>query len=239
MPKVCFSVRNGPELAPFFTMKTAPRSVPKITPQKPSQGLSLKARATQTEIHHPFREPRRKDPFRTQRKKPGEPSCQICGSLFRKGKWISAPPSVSTPPPARLFPTQAVSLKKTRLTEKRTPSLKNAASVGSFAVCPACKQLKERSALGVVELRGEHWRAKEEEILNLIKNTEKIARKRNDQERILWRHTRDGVTKIYVSLPELARHLGRALHKTYKGKTEYRRSPEDPFLRVIWHSASL
>lgn len=92
--------------------------------------------------------------------------------------------------------------------------------------------------MGVVELHGETLKEKKQNILETIANTENIARSRNDQERILWTRTYRGVTKVYVTLPELARHIGRELQKSFKGKTEYHRSTEEPYLRVIWRTES-
>ena len=102
--------------------------------------------------------------------------------------------------------------------------------------CPACRQLEDHFAMGVVELHGELWKTKRDLVLNTIYNTEGVARFRNDQERILWLHESEPVTKVYVSLPELARQVGRQLQKSFHGKTMYHRSTEEPFLRVIWNS---
>jgi len=102
--------------------------------------------------------------------------------------------------------------------------------------CPACRQHKDRFAMGVVELHGEKWKEKTEQVLKTIQSSERVARHRNDQERILWTQQTRGITKIYVSLPELARHLGRELGKTFKGKVQYVRSTEEPYLRVKWMS---
>ena len=85
-------------------------------------------------------------------------------------------------------------------------------------------------------LHGARWREQQATVLDTLARVEQIARSRNDQERILWLRTFRGVTKIYVSLPELARHIGRELGKTFKGDVRYSRSPEEPYLRVRWYS---
>ncbi len=92
--------------------------------------------------------------------------------------------------------------------------------------------------MGVVEIHGEAWKDKAPLVAETILNTEKILRSRNDQERILWSRTYRNVTKYYVTLPELARQIGRTLGRSFKGKVEYRHSTEEPYLRVIWHSDS-
>jgi hypothetical protein len=103
-------------------------------------------------------------------------------------------------------------------------------------MCPACRQLQQKFALGVVECHGENWKALEEEVSNTVRNTEKIARNRNDQERVLWIKKLKNVMKIYVTLPELARSIGRQLEKSIHGVVEYERSSEEPYLRVRWWS---
>lgn len=103
-------------------------------------------------------------------------------------------------------------------------------------ICPACRQLRERYAGGVVEVRGPTWREKAEEVEHTIENAEKVARARNDQERILWKRAFRNGMKYYVSLPELARHIGRVLGRSFKGEVEYHHSTEEPYLRVVWDS---
>jgi hypothetical protein len=70
--------------------------------------------------------------------------------------------------------------------------------------------------------------------MNMVRNTEAIARHRNDQERILWVQELKTMTKVYVALPELARKIGRELEKSFQGYTEYSRSTEEAYLRVRW-----
>jgi hypothetical protein len=101
-------------------------------------------------------------------------------------------------------------------------------------ICPACKELQDHYAGSVVELHGESWKEKEDQVLQTIHRSEEIARSRNDQERILWTEISPGTLKIFVTLPELARQIGHILKQTFKGNTEFRRSTQEPFLRVIW-----
>jgi hypothetical protein len=103
-------------------------------------------------------------------------------------------------------------------------------------LCPACRQERDHYAGAVVVLEGEHWRREREAVLGTLKNAEKILRARNDQERILWTDERRGALRVYVTLPELARQMGRILERSFKGKVSYRRSSEEPFIHVIWSS---
>jgi len=154
------------------------------------------------------KEPRRKDPYRSKTKPAGTPQCPKCLAFNVRGSWVPQGKSNGS------------------TDGDKHPSL----------LCPACRQLKEKYAMGVVELHGENYRKNKKVIVSTLQKTEKILRVRNDQERILWTNLSEGVLKIYVSLPELARQMGRELEKAFKGITEYSHSPEEPYLRVRWWS---
>lgn len=162
---------------------------------------------------HPFKETGRADPNRSDSKAPGTPCCPVCRSVSVRGRWQPAPsklsPLLSSPPRGK---------------------------VADELKCPACRQLEQRFALGVVEIRGKRWKEKSELVNNTVRNTEKSARSRNDQERVLWIKESVGVTKIYVTLPELARRIGRELEKSFQGVAEYAHSSEESYLRVRWWS---
>src|SRR4051794_7213479 len=109
---------------------------------------------------HPLKEPAaRVDPYRSRCKVIGTPSCPECGSVSFRGRWVEA--------------------KQFKLTKPLVP-------VAGELKCPACRQRGDHFALGVVEIRGDRWKAKSDLVNQTIQNTEKIARVRNDQERILW-----------------------------------------------------
>lgn len=159
---------------------------------------------------HLFREPSRQDPYRSQCKPGGDVRCLACRAVNLRGDWIPGARARNPEPPVQA--------------EK-------------VALCPACRQARDRYAMGVVEIRGTAWRRNRALVLRTLRNTEKILRARNDQERILWTEdTPSGTFKIHVSLPELARQIGRELERSFKGAAEYRRSTEEPFLRVYWWS---
>lgn len=175
---------------------------------------------TRTTIQKPFLpnkkprrltfEPRRQTPYRTELKT-SLARCPSCHGVSLRGHWLSE--------------AQA----KKRIAKETI--------IGTAGMaCPACRQKKDRYAEGVVELHGTKWRKNSEMIFQTIGNTEAIERSRNDQGRVLWSRSAKDVTRIYVSLPQLARHIGRQLKRTFKGKVEYRRSSEEPYLRVVWDS---
>jgi hypothetical protein len=155
---------------------------------------------------HQFKEPARTDPNRSRMKARGTPQCPHCHSVSVCGRWVS---------------------------EKK---IEPETLISGELKCPACRQLEQRFALGVIECYGENSKKMENEVKGIIKNTEKIARNRNDQERVLWIKKLKDVMKIYVTLPELARSIGRQLEKSVHGVVEYERSSEEPYIRVRWWS---
>lgn len=158
---------------------------------------------------HAFKETARKDPYRSKTKPKGTPRCPSCRAVSFRGRWLPAPEMKI------LHPTVPI-----------TSELK----------CPACKQLADQFALGVIELHGERWKRQKTAVLSTIRGTERIARHRNDQQRVLWIKDLHESAKVYVSLPELARQIGRVLENSFQGFIEYSRSTEEPYLRVRWWS---
>jgi hypothetical protein len=153
------------------------------------------------------REPRRQDSYRTQAKPKDAPPCAQCGAVSRAdGRWESS----------------------NRVIRARYASKK--------ALCPACRQLKERHAGAVLTISGVRAQEMKEQVIETLKNTEAIARARNDQERLLWIDERRGTMRVHVTLPELARQMGHVIGRAFKGHVEYRRSTEEPFLHVVWNS---
>ena len=177
-------------------------------------------------ITHTFKETSRVDPYRSQCKPPGVMHCPDCQSTYVRGRWLSP----QRPKPARRSNSTAP---ETTLSSSRSSS---AAKGTTPKICPACKQSKDHYALGVLEIQGKKWEEKKDLILNTLKQSEARARFRNDQQRILWTQSFKNITKIYVSLPELARRMGRQLEKSFQGVAEYIRSSEEPYLRVRWWS---
>jgi hypothetical protein len=164
-------------------------------------------------IEQQYVEPRRKDPYRSDKKYAGNPRCPSCYAIFVRGKWL---------PEARAA--ALLDFKRAQLGRLET------------ITCPACLQLRDHYAMSVVELHGERWKQNSKNVFSTVEKSESIARLRNDQQRILWSLSHDGITRIYVTLPELARHIGRTLARSFKGKTKIHRSSEEPWVRVIWNS---
>jgi NMD protein affecting ribosome stability and mRNA decay len=125
----------------------------------------------------------------------------------------------------------AINIRGNWLPEKKKQPLNNK------TICPACLQQQQQYAMGVVELHGQAWQKQRDDVWRTILKTEEVARSKNDQQRLIGTRDFRGITKVYVTLPQLARHVRRELGKSFKGgKVEYHLSEHEPYLRVIWKS---
>ena len=101
-------------------------------------------------------------------------------------------------------------------------------------VCPACQKIKDNFALGYVTLKGGFVASHNEELVNLMKNTEARAMSNNPLDRIMSiKKGRAGLV-VTTTTEKLAQRLGRILHKAFSGKVEYKWGGEQKSARVTW-----
>ncbi len=102
------------------------------------------------------------------------------------------------------------------------------------ALCPACRRIQDKYPGGIVRVEGEYFKARRDELMNLIRNEEENAKNLRPLQRIMWtEEDEDGIT-IYVTYPTLARRLGEALYRAHKGKLEFSYNEGEKFVRVFW-----
>jgi DNA-binding transcriptional regulator WhiA len=87
----------------------------------------------------------------------------------------------------------------------------------------------------VLRLSGDFVWEHKEEILNLIRNESGRAQATNPLEGILSLDSGDGGIEITTTNEKLAQRIGKALHKAYAGRVEYRWSGDTKLARVLWH----
>ena len=102
-------------------------------------------------------------------------------------------------------------------------------------VCPACRKIADGMPGGVLRLSGEFLHQHREDILRLIRNEENAARLDNPLERIMSIEEDGGATVIHTTNEKLAQRLGKAVHKAYSGKLDYKWSEDTKLARVTWH----
>ncbi len=134
--------------------------------------------------------------------------CTNCQAVWHKGKWSLNPAT------------------RREVQRWRTPT---------SVICPACRSAKEGIPTGILYLVGAFLEKNRAEILNLLRNVERVAAAKNPLERIL-RIKEDSRRRLVVETTseKLARRLGRAVSKACGGTLQIRFSHEDKLVRVYW-----
>jgi hypothetical protein len=102
-------------------------------------------------------------------------------------------------------------------------------------ICPACRRAKEGNPTGILYLTGSFLQRNRAEILNLVRNAERVAATKNPLERII--RIEDGQRHqlvVETTSEKLARRLGRAVSKACGGTLNIRFSHEDKLVRIYW-----
>lgn len=102
-------------------------------------------------------------------------------------------------------------------------------------VCPACRRIQDKYEGGVVNLEGKFLEKHSEEIMNLIKNTEEEEINYRPLERIISIEKEDGKIIIKTAYEHLARRIGEAIHRAFKGDLKLNYPEGKKYIRVYWH----
>lgn len=102
------------------------------------------------------------------------------------------------------------------------------------AVCPACRRISDRLPAGYVEVKGQFFEEHRAEILNLIRNIEKQEKDEHPLERIIAISTDSGFPVVTTTGLHLARRIGEALARAYKGQLSFHYPEAEESIRVHW-----
>lgn len=110
-----------------------------------------------------------------------------------------------------------------------------AAQPGSEKViCPACHRIRDQLPAGFVTLRGKYFGEHREEVLNRVRHCEAAEKRDHPLQRIMAISADGEGMLVTTTDPHLARRIGEAVHKAYKGKLEYHYNKQENLLRVAW-----
>jgi hypothetical protein len=99
--------------------------------------------------------------------------------------------------------------------------------------CPACQRIRDGYEGGLLTISGGFARAHRAEILNLIGNTEELEKQQRPLERII--DINKGKTmEVTTTYEHLARRLGKALSRAYKGDLQMSYPKGEKFIRISW-----
>jgi hypothetical protein len=101
-------------------------------------------------------------------------------------------------------------------------------------VCPACRRTEDRFEGGIVTLEGDFLTQHKSDILNIITNTQRAERSSRPLERIISLTDRGARIEILTTYEHIARRIGEAIRKAYKGELLVRYSEGEKYARVFW-----
>ncbi|HJV80679.1 BCAM0308 family protein [Noviherbaspirillum sp.] len=100
--------------------------------------------------------------------------------------------------------------------------------------CPACRRIADRLAAGYISISGNFAREHQEEIINLIRHAEIREKTEHPMQRIMSFRAEDGRLLIETTDVHLARGIGEALERAYKGDLTFHYNEAAHLLRLHW-----
>jgi len=101
-------------------------------------------------------------------------------------------------------------------------------------VCPTCRKIKDHYVEGYLTLSGEFLVEHKDEIVTLLEKEAARVGNRSCDDRIIQLVPEGEKLVVETTTEKLARHLGRAIYKAYKGELSFRWSDPNLFVRVYW-----
>jgi hypothetical protein len=108
------------------------------------------------------------------------------------------------------------------------------ARVASAARCPACLRARQRLAAASVTLSGRFFAAHRDEILARVRHCEQAEKQLHPLQRIIAIDAEGTGMRVTTTDVHLARRIGDALQRAYKGELAYRYTRDENLLRVRW-----
>jgi len=102
------------------------------------------------------------------------------------------------------------------------------------AWCPACRRARDGMPAGYVRIEGDYQREHRDDIVRRLRRCEADAMRTHPLQRIMALQPEGEALLVTTTDSHLARRIGEALVKSYKGAAEYRYGREDNLLRVSW-----
>lgn len=101
-------------------------------------------------------------------------------------------------------------------------------------VCPACQRIADNYPAGLLELKGSFFAKHREEMLNLIRNEEKLEKNEHPLERIMDITEDQDQTLITTTGIHIARRIGKALSRAYQGELSFTYGDGEKTIRMLW-----
>ncbi len=102
-------------------------------------------------------------------------------------------------------------------------------------LCPACIQIRDGRPGGVVLLSGSFAARHRQDLLNRIRNLEKLCAHERPLERIMRIDELGEEIKITVTTEHLAARIGKAVQRDCGGSLHLKYAPEEKYAVARWH----
>lgn len=102
------------------------------------------------------------------------------------------------------------------------------------AVCPACRRIADAYPAGTISIKGAFFKQHQEEILNLVRNVGRQEKNERPLERIIAIRRAADHTLVTTTGVHVARRIGEALSRSYKGHLDFQYANGDLNIRVQW-----
>lgn len=100
--------------------------------------------------------------------------------------------------------------------------------------CPACRRIDDHYPAGEVKLKGTFFQKHKTEIINLIRNNEKLEKAVHPMERLMTIVEGKKDMTITTTGVHLARRIGENLSRSYKGTFDFKYGDGEKIIRVSW-----
>ncbi|HVN25443.1 MAG TPA: BCAM0308 family protein [Syntrophorhabdales bacterium] len=101
-------------------------------------------------------------------------------------------------------------------------------------VCPACRRIEDKFEGGVVTLAGDFLLQHKSDIMNIIANTQKAEQTSRPLERIISLIDTGTKIEIRTTYEHIARRIGEAVNKAYKGELSVQYPEGEKYARIFW-----
>jgi NMD protein affecting ribosome stability and mRNA decay len=105
---------------------------------------------------------------------------------------------------------------------------------GNEVVCPACRRIADHYPAGFVEIKGPFFNQHRDEILSLIRHVENQEKSEHPMERIISIADEEQGALLTTTGIHIARRIGEALSRSYKGDFSFDYADDDKVIRGCW-----
>jgi hypothetical protein len=101
-------------------------------------------------------------------------------------------------------------------------------------ICPACRRIADKFEGGIVTLEGSFLSQHKPDILNTITNAARAEQALRPLERIISLTDQGTRIEILTTYEHIARRIGDAIHKAFKGELTVQYPEGEKYARIFW-----